>query len=150
MQVAIVGSRKGADLNQVRHFVTELMRKHPDTILVSGGADGVDKTAETLWIELGGRVLSYRAREDQHDPERWVITEWKLGSWDRPMVRDYPGQPSFANAVSALFYRDALIAELSDKVVAFFGHYRTSGTQSTLDFAVAEGRDTYEYFARAA
>lgn len=43
MKLAIVGSRTYPDLAQVRDFVATLP---PDTVVVSGGAKGVDKAAE--------------------------------------------------------------------------------------------------------
>ena len=42
MRVAIVGSRDYPFLNHVWQFVTSLARAAPDTIIVSGGARGVD------------------------------------------------------------------------------------------------------------
>jgi hypothetical protein len=147
MQVAIVGSRKDADLSMVDTFVRAMYEKDPEIILVSGGAEGVDKYAETLWMQLGGRVLSYRIF--QKDPDRWGFEVWKLGSWDVIQTFELSQEPTFANARSALFYRDALVAENCDKCVGFFAPRRTSGTQATLDLAFGAGRDVYEYFARA-
>jgi len=46
MRVAIVGSRSGVDLDQVQAFVRRLADEHPHTIVVSGGAPGVDRAAE--------------------------------------------------------------------------------------------------------
>ena len=43
MNIAIVGSRKYANLDQVRKYITTLA---PDTCIVSGGAQGVDQAAE--------------------------------------------------------------------------------------------------------
>jgi len=43
MKVAIVGTRTYPDLEQVRKYVRDLS---PDDIIVSGGAKGVDETAE--------------------------------------------------------------------------------------------------------
>ena len=43
MKVAIVGTRTYPDLDQVREYVRKLS---PDDIVVSGGAKGVDETAE--------------------------------------------------------------------------------------------------------
>lgn len=53
MKVAIVGSREFPDLDMVRRYVMELPH---DTIIVSGGAKGVDsvavKSAEILGMEV--------------------------------------------------------------------------------------------------
>ena len=45
MRVAIVGSRDYPDMNRVWQFVTQLAARRPDTIIVSGGARGVDTVA---------------------------------------------------------------------------------------------------------
>lgn len=147
MQVAVVGSRKGADRDMVETFVRAMYEKDPSIVLVSGGAEGPDKWSENLWMQLGGRVLSYRVFKK--DDDRWGFEVWKLGSWDVVQTIELNQEPSWPNPESALLYRDALIAENSDKVVGFFGRYRTTGTQVTLDFGVGAGRDCYEYFAHA-
>ena len=143
--VAIVGSRRGADLEAVKEFVHALHAKQPDTLLVSGGADGVDKTAEQEWLALGGHVWSFRVREQ--GPEKFVIEMWDLGN--EPKCFILTNEPTWANRTSALFYRDALIAEHSDRVVAFYRRGRSGGTQTTVDFAVGAGRHVYEYEAAA-
>lgn len=146
MRVAIVGSRRGADLDHVEQFARALYEKDPDAILVSGGADGVDRRAESTWQGLGGKVVSYRVK--QLKPDSWGIEMWKIGSWETPSVQILAAHPTWADRTSALFYRDALVAEHADKVVAFFAPgRRTTGTQTTLDFAAGAGRETYEYFA---
>ena len=55
MKIAIVGSRNYPDLDKVREFVRKLS---PDDTIVSGGADGVDETAEDEARKLGLEVIS--------------------------------------------------------------------------------------------
>jgi predicted Rossmann fold nucleotide-binding protein DprA/Smf involved in DNA uptake len=43
-RIAVVGSRQGADLEQVERFVRALHSRQPSSLLISGGAAGVDKT----------------------------------------------------------------------------------------------------------
>ena len=50
MRVAIVGSREYRDLKSVREFVRSLP---PQTVIVSGGAAGVDAEAERAAAEFG-------------------------------------------------------------------------------------------------
>jgi len=55
MKVAIVGSRTYPDLEQVREFVRDLSQ---DDIIISGGAKGVDETAEDEARNRGMEVIS--------------------------------------------------------------------------------------------
>ena len=50
MKIAIVGSRDFANLNLVKNIVKQIKEKYPDAIIVSGGARGVDQTAEQAVI----------------------------------------------------------------------------------------------------
>ena len=144
--VAVVGSRQGADLEAVKEFVHALHAKQPDTLLVSGGADGVDKVAEREWLELGGQVRSYRVRE--LGPQNFMVEQWDLGGPDSRcfVLVDHP---SWANRMSAFFYRNMLIAEHSDRVVVFFRRGKSSGAGTTIDFAKAYGKHAYEFEAAA-
>lgn len=56
MRVAIVGSRNYRDLDRVRRYVASLPK---GTIVVSGGARGVDKTAERAAKECGLNVCIF-------------------------------------------------------------------------------------------
>jgi hypothetical protein len=127
--VAVVGSREGVDDDVVVKFVTALWKKHPNTILVSGGAKGVDERAEQTWLALGGRVLSYRPKKlaDEH----YVIEVWALGD-DKPIVYILSDFPSFADYKSAAFARDTLIAETAHRIVGFQRSGGSRGTQFTM------------------
>ena len=54
MKIAIVGSRDYQHLDRVRIYVESLS---PDTIIVSGGARGVDKTAEITAKRCGLKTI---------------------------------------------------------------------------------------------
>lgn len=117
-KVAVVGSREGADLEAVSEWLVSFLKaKHPDTILVSGGAPGVDKHAESTWLSLGGRVISLRPREE--GPEDFSIERWELGGGEPARVYKLEGHPTMYDYRSAALYRDTLIAEEADRVVSF-------------------------------
>jgi len=59
MKVAIVGSRDFSDLGAVRKLVAELPE---GTTVITGGARGVDKTAELVARERGLNVIVYHAK----------------------------------------------------------------------------------------
>ena len=62
MKVAIIGSRNYPELMKVREFVRAL----PDnTIVISGGAKGVDETAEEEAKKLGLEVISITPEWDK-------------------------------------------------------------------------------------
>jgi predicted Rossmann fold nucleotide-binding protein DprA/Smf involved in DNA uptake len=142
--VAIVGSRVGADLEHVAQFVVELHARHPDTILVSGGADGTDKVAETIWLQLGGQLISLRPK--QLGLETYGIERWELGG-DSPKVFVLIDHPTFQTYASACIYRDMLIAEMSERTVAFFRRFKSPGAGFTLEHARECGKQVYEYEA---
>lgn len=134
-RVAIVGPRQGADLDQVIMFCHNLHRRHPDTIVVSGGAEGVDRTAEQTWLSLGGIVWSYRPRKVREG--EIVIDKWELGGTNARFFQ-LVEFPAFADYPSANWFRSWLIAsEIADRVVAFYGHGHQRGTEFTV--YVAEG-----------
>jgi|TARA_Y100000294_G_scaffold95642_1_gene88973 hypothetical protein len=56
MRIGIVGSRNFGDLEKVKEYVKSL---DEDTIIVSGGAKGVDETAAKVGEELGMKVVSF-------------------------------------------------------------------------------------------
>lgn len=145
--VAIVGSRRGADLEAVKEFVHALYAKQPDTLLVSGGADGVDRTAEQTWLELGGKVKSFRVREQ--GLQKFAIECWELGG-EQPSCYVLVDHPTWPERVFALFYRNTLIAEAADRVVGFYQRGRSAGTLFTVGWGKDQGLPVYEYEASRA
>ena len=74
------GSREGADLEHVASYVRGIAAKYPDTIIVSGGAEGVDKTAETTALASNLSVISFRPKKLRHDEvlgEEWGVQRWE-------------------------------------------------------------------------
>lgn len=53
MRVGIIGSRTSVDAQHVYDFVCRLADKHPDAVVVSGGAPGVDTMAVDSADKIG-------------------------------------------------------------------------------------------------
>ena len=134
MNIAIVGSRKYPHLEDVARLVGIINRDDLDvgasTVIVSGGAEGVDTEAEKKALSLGMRVRSYRPYKVSY--EEYGIEEWTLG--ERPSVRHMVEQPTFATYVDALFYRNILVVDVSERVVAFWNEW-SEGTRFTVGYA---------------
>lgn len=141
-RVAVVGSREGADLEHVTEFLAWLGTEHPDSILVSGGARGVDTWAEKAWLTAPGVVFSYRPK--QLGPEEYGIELWELGC-EQPRVYVLANEPTWADYGSACLYRDMLIADNCDRLVAFYRFGKSSGAAATAEWARHYGKQVYEY-----
>lgn len=87
MKVAIVGSRNYGDLSKVREFVMGLPG---DTIVVSGGAQGVDSVAERAARSRGLQVVIFAADWKQYGKKAGLRrnydivqeAEWIYAFWD--------------------------------------------------------------------
>ena len=90
MKIAIVGSRKGVPLHEVTDYISTLPS---DTTIVSGGAIGVDQTAENAAIYRGLNTIIFL-----------------------PNFTLYPGNQAY-------FKRNEQIAEACDEMVAFHNGY---------------------------
>lgn len=73
MRIAIVGSRDYANLAAVRRYVLSLPK---DTIIISGGARGVDREAELAAYEAGLQVEIFFA-------------DWKTHGKDAGFIRNH-------------------------------------------------------------
>lgn len=146
VKVAIVGSRKGADVDDVRKFLSALYQSDPLAVVVSGGAVGVDKRAELEWLRLGGRVISLRPKQED---DSWWVEQWFLSREGNlghvHTLRDV----SFADFTSAAVYRDLLISQECDRLVAFQSDPPSSGTAITCGFAREQGKPVYVYTPKA-
>ena len=143
MHIAIVGSRNYPYLEDVTRLVgmiAEDDKKEPGFVVVSGGAIGVDTTAETEAIRLGLPVISFRVYS--LSTEEHGIEEWHMGA--QPYVRKMLDHPTWANYESALMYRNTLIIQRADRVVAFRAAW-SRGTTLAMDFARAAGKPLREY-----
>lgn len=141
MRLAIVGSRHGVSQDRVERYLDELHAKHPDVVVVSGGAEGVDTFAEQGWLKRGGRVVSLRPKRTD---EGYVIEEWRLpdGGVHSQLV------PAFADRAGACIYRDLMIAERCDRLTAFMRRGGSNGTRITIGFAKDEGKPVSEFEER--
>jgi hypothetical protein len=148
-RVAIVGSRFGYDQAHLVFFVNDLYRKHPDTVLVSGGARGADTQAESIWKMHGGEVLSYRPHKHKRG-EGWGFARHRFPRNDDigfPELDIWPGF-SVKTQVQALWLRSAYIAcDVADRLVAFFRPGGSNGTQLTVELARGRGIPVYTYYA---
>jgi Predicted Rossmann fold nucleotide-binding protein involved in DNA uptake len=63
MRIAIIGSRDYIDLERVRNYVNSLPE---DTIIVSGGARGVDSAAESAARARGLQTIIFPADWEAH------------------------------------------------------------------------------------
>ena len=146
MIVAVFGSRKGYDLNHLGEWLHALWTKQgPTTELVSGGAEGVDKNAETTWLAFGGAVTSFRPIKlnGPFEDDKYAIETVKLGI-ERPMVFIDPHHPTFADFSSAATYRDMVIAEYAERG-AGFRYNNSRGTTLTVGFFECLGKPVYLY-----
>lgn len=138
--IAIVGSRDYPHLPDVERLVQKIAADDPSNVIVSGGAKGVDKAAESTAFACGLAAYSYRVLE--LGIETFGIQEWKLGA--DSYVRYMAEEPNFLNYDSALAFRNSIIVQRCNRLVAFWtGHSR--GTALALDFAHAYKRPERVY-----
>jgi len=143
-KIAVIGSRHGADLKSVVTFLDALWANQPDTLLISGGAEGVDSLAESTWFRLGGRIRSYRPVSDG---EGWIIEIWNYGPGESSVSKDKGIQ--LASFRDAALYRDTLIAEDCHRLCAFYRPNGSAGTAFTESWARDKGKDVHTFVARA-
>lgn len=139
MKVAVVGSRKWVGLSRVEAFMGLLWNNHPGAIVVSGGAQGVDKAAELAWLGFGGSVISFRP--NKLGLEEYAVNRYEFKDGLGAVVPlELFGHPTWATFEGAAFYRNMLIAEEADRGVAFWDG-RSGGTAGTIDSFRAEGKE---------
>lgn len=130
MKVAVIGSRVYPD--DKKGNIARLVAELPEgTVLVSGGARGVDQLAETCHK---GRVFSFRIYQGRN---QYGVEFWDYGS-KTPSIQRF--DEYFADAKSALKYRDFLIAHECDKLYAFWNGY-SKGTEFTATLASDLGKE---------
>lgn len=100
LRVAIVGSREYSDLERVREYVRSLPA---GTIVVSGGARGVDKTAET---------------------------EARVCGLPEPIIHK-PDHKAYPWPAAAMHARNVLIAQTCDLMTAFWDG-KSTGTMDAV------------------
>lgn len=151
MNIAIVGSREYPDLQRVANFVGGIARLHPDAIIISGGAPGVDEVGESVAHNCGLLVYSIRPYKDHRlDRIRWA--ELRIAPNDRyPGSRTAPAHlitnrsaDSWPNWRDAYFARNEVVVKLSDQVCAFTVD-RPGGTTNTINHAHRLDVPVHEY-----
>lgn len=142
-RIAVVGSRELPPLEKLEEWLTWLRGTHPDSLVVSGGAKGVDSFAEKWWAKYGA-VESYRPARRK---DSFGVALWSYGAAvPQPSTRFMLEMPTFEDYRSALFFRNMLIAERCDRLVAFYRRGGSRGTRFTVDCARGEGKDVYEVY----
>lgn len=106
-KIAIVGSRGYPDMDAVKAFVNSLP---PDTIIISGGAMGVDQVAENTARERGFTVIS-------------ILPDYAA----------FPGRLRYAPIA-----RNRTIVEQADAVVVFWDGF-SKGSESVIRFCRERG-----------
>jgi predicted Rossmann fold nucleotide-binding protein DprA/Smf involved in DNA uptake len=110
-RIAIVGAREASD--ETLEKVRALVRSLPEgTVVVSGGAEGVDTVARDEALQRGLRVVTYEPRDDGmvHVKHEVPFAEWLHAARYRV--------PSRAMRDTIIF-RNTLIAIECDRMVAF-------------------------------
>lgn len=130
-RIAIVGSRDYPDEAEVFSYVLSLAS---DDIVVSGGARGVDETAEGAARARGLAVISYRPVK-RHG--RWRIA--KIVRPDTEGVGTVLEPETFTSFGAAAYFRNGLIVAASDSVVAFWDG-KSPGTRNARELAEQAGK----------
>lgn len=98
MKVAVVGSRAYPDLERVRKYVRQLQ---PGTVLVSGGAGGVDSVAEATARGRGLEVQIFRPDYQRHGKGAPLVRNRQIMEAAQHVVVFWDGRSSgTANAVT--------------------------------------------------
>jgi len=125
-RVAVVGSREYPDLKEVREYVRSLP---VGTVVVSGGARGVDRAAvTTARLEGLATVVYYPRKRDG---------VWRI-NWGT-MTESLWRPETFPTFRQAAFFRNGLIAEDCTRMVAFWDGV-SRGTHNALGHARRFGR----------
>jgi hypothetical protein len=129
---AIVGSRGYGDLGAVRAFVRTLPN---DSVVVSGGAQGVDQEAERAAAMSGLIVHSWRPIKVDGV---WRVTVISTG----PLTEGrsvHVFEQTFPTFPAAAFWRNGQLVEAADHVQAFWDR-KSRGTADTVRKAKAAGK----------
>jgi hypothetical protein len=132
-RVAIVGSREWPDLPAVRGYVLDLPSV---TVVVSGGARGVDVAAENTAAACDLMVVSYRPAKVERTWRISRTTSLGLAS-ERVWLPDH--FPTFARAA---FFRNGLIVDDCTRLVAFWDG-ESRGTHNSIRLAEAAGKPVH-------
>lgn len=126
MNIAVVGSREFKDIEFAKHKIYGLFETGDciyarDTVLISGGAKGIDSISEGIVDDLNKRL----ATDAPYLHIFYKIIIFKAG-WDKYGKR--------AEAI-----RNQLIVDEADKILAFWDGV-SKGTKITIDMAIKAGK----------
>lgn len=148
MKLAVVGSRDYPDLKAVRHLVRVSLE--PGDVLVSGGAQGVDIQAEMTAHAQRRDVVSFRVfdrKDGFYTIEKWTFTPGRVWGIE-PVMRPDKSRPlALRSFGQAAMFRNSLIVEEADLVIAFWNDY-SSGTGGTIKMAHESGKLAHVYYPR--
>lgn len=130
MKVAIVGSRNYEPLREVIDFVETLPLSFT---IVSGGARGVDMTAESTARGRGMKVISFRPVIGSRD--RFYVDRHEMHRTECEILTVNGPYPVWAVAA---FQCNQLIVQEADRVVAFWDGV-SEGTRHTIALAERSG-----------
>jgi predicted Rossmann fold nucleotide-binding protein DprA/Smf involved in DNA uptake len=131
-RVAIIGTRQGMPSRWVFEFVGKVAQKYPKAVVVSGGAIGVDKYAETAAKENGLVVVTYVPFKDVTDG-LYRIEQKVRWNANRQTITTV-AHKGFLSYGPAAYFRNGLIVSTAEKVVAFWDR-KSDGTRNAIDVA---------------
>ncbi|HSE47136.1 MAG TPA: DNA-processing protein DprA [Gemmatimonadales bacterium] len=142
--VAIIGSRKFSDNDQVVRFVAKLAAKYPGCRVVSGAAQGPDSYAALTARNYGLSTLEYIPTKLESG--RYGITVWSRNANGETKEKFLTGTlyPSYG---AAAYARNQMIVKAAQVVVAFWDG-ESKGTKNSLDIAKAFNRQSFVYRPR--
>jgi predicted Rossmann fold nucleotide-binding protein DprA/Smf involved in DNA uptake len=106
----------------------------PGSLVVSGGARGVDRTAEEAALARGLPVTSYRPRKDAGFH---VIDKHEFSSTGEEVVTQVESPYPLISFRDAAFFRNGLIVAESDRVAAFWTG-SSNGTANAINHALRQ------------
>lgn len=140
--LAVVGSRKPTDYGMMftRQLVTDLANRHPDLVVVSGLAYGIDVTAHIAALEAGINTIGVMATGlDKFYPARNRKVATQMKEQGGLLTEHFRGESLVpGNFVS----RNRIIAGLCDGVVVVESA-AGGGSLTTADIANSYNRDVF-------
>ncbi len=92
MVIAIVGSRTWVEDGRIAQIVSLIQRKHPDALIISGGARGVDTIAIRVAKRLGLSTKVYPADWDKHGKRAGFLRNQTLVSEADVVIAFWDGE----------------------------------------------------------
>jgi hypothetical protein len=140
VRVSCIGSRNWTDLQAVSIKLNETFNELGQFIVVSGGADGPSKMAETTAQEFGFPVISFRPVKiagGLTEEDEFGVDEWRLYRGGGQVI--HHREPTWADWRSAAGFRSLLIAERADYGFAWWDG-QSHGTSDEIDYFASAGK----------